>query len=185
VIPEAVLTNTAIDIICIKHMLRTTSKGRESLRIRDFRRSLRALEREVELSLASQTECCGVTSAQCHLLLEIDARGKASIGELAEALELDPSTLSRTADGLVKAGLVSRADDPLNRRRQILCLLPPGKEKVDYIDSACDEYYEGILAGADGPRRIALADAVAYLAGSIRAKRLSGVSCCPAPKKGG
>jgi DNA-binding MarR family transcriptional regulator len=147
--------------------------------IRDFRRSLRTLEREVELSLASQTECCGVTSAQCHLLLELEARGSSSIGELAEALELDPSTMSRTADSLVRAGLVLRADDPANRRRQMLDLSAAGKKKTDYINDSCDEYYRTVLDGAGGDRRSALADAVAYLASAIRSKRLEGVSCCP------
>jgi DNA-binding MarR family transcriptional regulator len=158
--------------------------------VRSFRRTLRALEREVELSLASQTECCGVTSAQCHILLEVESRGSASIGELAEALELDPSTLSRTADSLVRAGLVSRADDPANRRRQILALLPPGREKVDYINAACDEYYEAVLAdaegqSAEGQSRREIAEAVAYLAAAIRAKRLQGLSCCPMPQAKG
>jgi DNA-binding MarR family transcriptional regulator len=149
--------------------------------IRDFRRSLRALEREVELSLASQTECCGVTSAQCHLLLELEARGGSSVGELAEALELDPSTMSRTADSLVRSGLVSRAFDPSNRRRQLLGLSRLGKEKADYINGVCDEYYGTVLGGAPGDRRRELADAVAYLAAAIRARRLEGISCCPPP----
>jgi DNA-binding MarR family transcriptional regulator len=147
--------------------------------VREFRRSLRALEREVELSFASQTECCGVTSAQCHLLLELEARESASIGELAEALELDPSTMSRTADSLVRAGLVSRADDPANRRRQMLDLSPAGKKKVDYINDTCNEYYRTVLDAAGAERKGALTEAVAYLAAAIKAKRLEGVSCCP------
>jgi DNA-binding MarR family transcriptional regulator len=147
--------------------------------LREFRRSLRALEREVELSLASQTECCGVTSAQCHILLEIEARGRASIGELAESLELDPSTLSRTADSLVKAALVSRFDDPANRRRQILELLPLGRNKVDYINRVCDEYYEGVLAGAGGTRSSEIVGAVITLARAIRGKRLEIKGCRP------
>jgi DNA-binding MarR family transcriptional regulator len=149
--------------------------------VREFRRSLRALEREVELSLASQTECCGVTSAQCHILLELEARGSSSVGELADALELDPSTMSRTADSLVRSGLVSRADDPDNRRRQILGLSPEGKEKADVINEACDEYYMTVLEGAGRERGSALTDAVAYLAAAIREKRLSGDSCRPGP----
>jgi DNA-binding MarR family transcriptional regulator len=148
-----------------------------SIPVRDFRRSLRALEREVERSLASQTECCGVTGAQCHLLLEIADHSSASIGELAESLELDPSTLSRTADTLVRANLVSRVDDPANRRRQILALSPAGREKVDFIDALCDRYYESILAEAEATQRSEIISAVGYLARSIRAKRLPGVSC--------
>jgi DNA-binding MarR family transcriptional regulator len=142
--------------------------------LREFRRSLRALEREVELSLASQTECCGVTSAQCHIILELEARGSSSVGELAEALELDPSTMSRTADSLVRAGLATRADDPGNRRRQILDLSPEGRKKADYINEACDEYYRTVLEGAGRERGSVLTDAVAYLAAAIRAKRLEG-----------
>lgn len=152
--------------------------------VRAFRRSLRALEREVELSLDAQTECCGVTSAQCHLLLEIDDRDNASIGELADALELDPSTLSRTAESLVRAGFVSRADDPSNRRRQILQLLPAGRDKVAYINDRGDEYYKGVLAGAARSEREALADSVAYLAQAIRAKRLGGEASCGPDAKG-
>jgi DNA-binding MarR family transcriptional regulator len=170
-----VLTYYVLHIICIVHMSST---------VRAFRRSLRALEREVELSLDAQTECCGVTSAQCHLLLEIDERENASIGELADALELDPSTLSRTADSLVRAGLVSRADDPSNRRRQILELLPAGRDKVAYINDRCDEYYEGVLAGAAVSGREALADAVSYLAEAIREKRLGGEASCRPETKG-
>jgi DNA-binding MarR family transcriptional regulator len=164
----------------------STNKGPglgSPLSVRNFRRSLRALEREVELSLLSQTECCGVTNAQCHILLELEARGNTSVGELAEALELDPSTMSRTADSLVRAGLVSRVDDPANRRRQLLDLTSSGKEKADYINEVCDEYYSAVLAGADKKRGNALADDLAYLATAIRTQRLKGVSCCPQSKK--
>jgi DNA-binding MarR family transcriptional regulator len=147
--------------------------------VREFRRSLRALEREIELSLASQTDCCGVTSAQCHILLELEARGSSSVGELASVLELDPSTMSRTADSLVKAGLATRVDDPSNRRRQILDLSPEGRKKADYINRVCDEYYRDILEGPGAERETTLAETVAYLAAAIREKRRSGLPCSP------
>jgi len=158
-------------------------QGPSGTSVRDFRRSLRALEREVELSLASQTECCGVTSAQCHILLEVEGRGSPSIGELAEALELDPSTLSRTVDSLVKAKLVSRVDDPSNRRRQLVELLPLGLAKVEYINLVCDEYYDGVLSSAEGLGRGEIGRVVAFLAEAIRSKRLSGSCCIPATAK--
>jgi DNA-binding MarR family transcriptional regulator len=152
--------------------------------IREFRRALSALEREVELSLADQSDCCGVTSAQCHLILELDSRGSASVGELAGALELDPSTLSRAVDSLVKAGFASRREDQSNRRRLILELTEAGQEKADYINDACDAYYEEILAQADEPRRRALSESVAYLAQAIKVKRVGAAPCCAGkPKK--
>jgi DNA-binding MarR family transcriptional regulator len=151
--------------------------------MRSFRRALRALEREVELSLASQTECCGVTSAQCHLLLAMAERGTSSVGELALELELDQSTLSRTADGLVKAGLASRAEDEGNRRRVLLGLTAAGKKKAEFIDRSCDAYYEDVLAEAGPERRKSLAEDVAFLAQAIRAKRKALGSCCSPKEK--
>lgn len=113
---------------------------------RSFRHSLRALERQVELSLAAETECCGVTPAQCHLLLAVEEAGEPSVGDLASDLELDASTLSRTVDRLVKAGLLLRREDPDNRRRQLVSLSGAGCGKVAEINGLCDLYYGGLLA---------------------------------------
>jgi len=85
----------------------------------------------------------------------------------------------------VRAGLVSRADDPANRRRQILELLPDGMDRPISINRSCDEYYETILAGADGGRREALSETISYLASAIRANRLRGISCGSASDKKG
>ena len=114
--------------------------------IRAFRRSLRALERQVELSLADETECCGVTPAQCHLLLAVEEGGEPSVGDLAAGLELDASTLSRTVDKLVKAGLLQRREDPGNRRRQLVSLSDEGRSKAALINGLCDASYAGLLA---------------------------------------
>jgi DNA-binding MarR family transcriptional regulator len=156
---------------------RSQARGAAEPPVRSFRRSLRALEREIELSVAAETECCGVTVAQCHLLLELEHRGPSSIGELADALCLDQSTLSRTADSLVKAGLATRADDPANRRRQILELARAGRDKADLINRRCDARYESILGGAEGRDRESMARTVAFLAGALRKLRSEGSSC--------
>jgi DNA-binding MarR family transcriptional regulator len=151
--------------------------------IRNFRKMLRSLERQVELTLAAQTECCGVTPAQCHLLLEAGETKEASIGELAASLELDASTLSRTVDGLVKAGLLSRKEDSANRRRQLVTLSAAGREKVDYIDDVCDRYYAGLLGSLTEAEAATLREALPLLVKLLRSWRLSGQgsSCCAAP----
>jgi len=152
---------------------------------RAFRAALRSLEREVELALLAQTECCGVSLAQCHLLLELEARGPGSIGDFAAALELDASTLSRTSDGLVRAGLASREEDPANRRRQILGLSPAGAAKVGAINELCDAWYGSILDGIPERRRRAAVESLGLLADSLRAARARGGGCCavPAPRE--
>ena len=154
------------------------------LPIREFRRDLRSLERHVELALISQTECCGVTPAQCHLLLEVEEEGEASVGELASALELDASTLSRTVDGLVKTGLLERREDPENRRRQLVCLSAAGRAKTDFINSVCDRYYEGLLAALPEEEAGVILKALPLIVLALRAWRSRGESgaCCQETK---
>jgi DNA-binding MarR family transcriptional regulator len=115
--------------------------------LRRFRQGLRALERRVEQALEDQTSCCGISVAQCHLILEIDEAGAGSIGFFAERLELDLSTLSRTVESLVRAGLALRAADPGDRRRQLVALSADGMERAKAIHESCDAYYAALLAG--------------------------------------
>lgn len=143
------------------------------LSLRDFRRALRSLEREVELALQAQTGCCGVSSAQCHLLLSIEEADRASIGDLASTLELDASTISRSVDGLVKGGLVERREDPENRRRQIVRLSEAGKAKADSINRTCDRYYRRLLDSLPPAEAHALRVSLPIFARALRAFRLS------------
>lgn len=141
--------------------------------IRNFRKGLRALERQVELALIAQTECCGVTPAQCHLLLAVEEAGEASVGDLASVLELDASTLSRTVDGLVRAGILGRREDPANRRRQLIRLTPSGREKADSINDLCDRYYDGLLASLPAGETEMLMAALPLFAKTMRAWRFA------------
>ncbi len=141
--------------------------------IRSFRKGLRALERQVELALIAQTECCGVTPAQCHLLLAVEEAGEASVGDLAVVLELDASTLSRTVDGLVRAGILDRREDPDNRRRQLVSLSASGREKADSINDLCDRYYERLLASLPAGEKDMLMAALPLFATTMRAWRFA------------
>ncbi len=181
----------------------TGSEGDPESRVpvRDFRRALRLLERQVERTLASQTGCCGVTVAQCHLLLELDQAeftgsdsGAGSgagpdrlaglepglgVGDCARALELDASTLSRTVDSLVKSGLVSRKEDANNRRRQIVALTEAGRARVAGIHSLCDSYYGRILDSFPQASRKILAEGITALAAALRSQPFDGCASAP------
>jgi len=148
--------------------------------IRDFRKGLRVLERRVELALIAQTECCGVTPAQCHLLLEVEGASEASVGDLAASLELDASTLSRTVDGLVKAGLLARREDPANRRRQLVCLTLPGRERARFINDNCDRYYGNLLAALPTGKADTLLEVLPLFIDAMSGRRLPGGvgACC-------
>jgi DNA-binding MarR family transcriptional regulator len=72
----------------------------------------------------------GVTGPQRFTVRMLGAEGPLSAGELAEHLELHPSTLTGVLERLVRAGLVSRSIDPGDGRRAVLALTEAGR-RVD------------------------------------------------------
>lgn len=153
--------------------------------IRDFRSNLRLLEREIVTQLEGETRCCGVTLAQCHSLLELSQR-EHSLTALADALDLDTSTLSRTVESMVKAGLCERTTVADDRRSVRLALSALGRSKVNTINQTCDEYYGKVLEQLSDADRRQVIRSVGILADAMRGLRVSGEgqpSCCSAPKK--
>lgn len=151
--------------------------------IATFRQALRRLEAEIGINLSGETSCCGVTMAQCHLLLEIDRyRGTAgtSLTELASDLRADKSSLSRTLDALVREGLAARGENPENRRKISISLTEKGKAKADYINALCDASYAGVFELIPEDKRQAVIESVALLAGAMREARNqeSKTTCC-------
>ena len=146
--------------------------------IRGFRRDLRTLEREVVFSLSADAGCCGVTFAQCHLLLEVEQRGTTSITGLATALELDKSTLSRTVDVMVRAGLLSRESDPASRRQQVIGLTTRGKQKAETINTACDASYGRLFDFIPAAKRKTVIASVSILAEAMHQMRMQPDSAC-------
>jgi DNA-binding MarR family transcriptional regulator len=146
--------------------------------IRDFRTNLRVLEREVEMSMASEAGCCGVTFAQCHLLLEVERQGRTSVTELASILELDKSTLSRTVDSACRAGLMDRTVDPSSRRQQVICLTAKGRQTAEAINGQCDESYTRLFDFIPRDKRSSVVRSVAILAEAMRQKRRNPEEAC-------
>ena len=114
-------------------------------KVRQFRRRLRRVEREITNQLKDETVCCGVSTAQCHVLLEIGEQGATTISNLAAILRLDKSTLSRTIEGLVRIGLVERVIDPNDRRYMRVTLSDQGKNVFESINQMCDIFYTKVL----------------------------------------
>jgi DNA-binding MarR family transcriptional regulator len=109
--------------------------------IRSFREKLRRLEREIGWQLKSDTECCGVTLAQCHIIVEIGNKGETSVVDLSSALGLDTSTLSRHINGMVNVGLADRILNPKDRRYVSITLTPQGRKVYESIEDICNAKY--------------------------------------------
>ena len=151
--------------------------------LRAFRSRLRLLEREIGRCLEEQTDCCGVTVAQCHVLLEMDGLRNVNLKALADRLELDKSTLSRAIDTLVELGLVARKEDPENRRQQILSLSKAGQRRVADIHQRCDAYYQQMLARVPTVELPAIVRGIEGLAEAMLAQRKDAgrLQCCKEP----
>jgi DNA-binding MarR family transcriptional regulator len=110
-----------------------------------FKSKLRLVGQRIGNRFKNEIVCCGVSLAQCHVLIELDQQCCCSLKALAEALGLDISTLSRTVDTLVKEGYVKREENPSDRRSINLTLSEKGREKTNYINTKSDEYYKEVL----------------------------------------
>jgi DNA-binding MarR family transcriptional regulator len=148
---------------------RLRGAGEDLLGVRRLREDLRVLERETGAPFEPDGACCGVTTAQCHTLLEIAARGPVSLAELAEALGVDASTMSRAVQGLVLIGLVAREASASDRRAVSITLTAQGRTVTKRIDRTFNTYLGAALAAVPADRRTAVLEGVGLLAAAVRA----------------
>jgi DNA-binding MarR family transcriptional regulator len=153
--------------------------------IRRFREAIRVLERETTGQLRSETNCCGVSLAQCHTLLELQSAEPISLTDLANRFALDQSTLSRTVEGMVRSGLLARIANPNDRRAIRIGLTPKGRKAAEEIHQRCDAFYASLLGDLSPAKQAVVLDGVIFLAEGIRQQRSKscGSSCCSTPPK--
>jgi DNA-binding MarR family transcriptional regulator len=74
-----------------------------------------------------------LTMAQAKLLYVVTASGDLSMSEVAHRLGVTISTASGAVDHLVSVGLLSRVDDPANRRQVVVSVTPFGLETLEQL----------------------------------------------------
>jgi len=85
--------------------------------------------RQLELALAEH----GMSLVHHAVLSALDDFGPQSQQQLADSLDLDKSHLVARIDQLVDGGMVTRNQDPTDRRRNQIALSPAGKSLVDTL----------------------------------------------------
>jgi DNA-binding MarR family transcriptional regulator len=79
----------------------------------------------------------GLSLTQCKAILEIGGHGEAmpscGLKELAGKLGTSTPAMSRAVEDLVKKRLVTRIEDPVDRRAKRIELTPKGRQVVDEI----------------------------------------------------
>jgi DNA-binding MarR family transcriptional regulator len=93
----------------------------------------------------------GLTMGDYEVLVRLsEAEGqRLRMCDLATALQLSPSGLTRRLDGLVRSGLVERVASPSDRRVMFAALTPSGSAKLveaapDHVASVRNRFLKGL-----------------------------------------
>ena len=139
----------------------------------DLRELIRILVRNLGLLEKDQAGCCGVTLAQCHAIVEVGRSKEINLNNLAELLNLDKSTMSRTIENLVNQNLVLREIHTENRRYIKIKLTEKGVEIFRGIEANMDDYYNNIISLIPADKKIQVLDSLQILVDTLKVNK-----CC-------
>jgi DNA-binding MarR family transcriptional regulator len=151
-------------------------------KVKSLREKLRILEREAFGVFNIEKECCGLTISQCHTLIEIGNKGDISLIDLADSLNLDTSTLSRTIQGLVMIGLVRRTTNEKDRRYVTISLTNQGHEVYKRIEEAYNAFVGRIFDRIPGKKHDEILTSLEIFADAVK-KVNDATGCCRKGKK--
>jgi len=75
-----------------------------------------------------------LTLEQVFTLFILEEKSGWSLGEIAELLDRDKTTVTRMIDGLENRNLVIRVQDELDRRKKLTYLTNEGRQKLKQIE---------------------------------------------------
>jgi DNA-binding MarR family transcriptional regulator len=104
-----------------------------------------------------------LTIAQLKSLFFISNQGCTNLGKLAAALGVTPTNTTGIADRLVKQGLVSREENPENRRMLLLRATAKGEELVAKLRERRRGYMSEVLQTMSVDELITLSQGLASL----------------------
>lgn len=134
----------------------------------EFSDSIRVIERKLDRQFSSGDCCCGITVPECHMLMALHQKGGMTIKQLSLFLDLDKSTVSRTADGLFKSGLIERLENPEDRRYTDLRLTGKGFKLTDEINGIWNNIYDEIFLNIPGDKHSIVIESFKLFAGALR-----------------
>jgi DNA-binding MarR family transcriptional regulator len=105
--------------------------------------------------------------AQLELMSCLAEQPHARPGEVARALRLAPNTVTTLVNGLVRAGMVGRADDPADRRTVRLSLTPAGADALAGWEARNEQIIGRAQRNLGDDQRLALRTALPALAALI------------------
>lgn len=146
-----------------------------SIKLREI---IRKLERKLGILEENELSCCNISLAQCHALVEIGRAKTISLNELAELLNLENSTMSRTVSNLVNSGYVKRDIDATDRRYLTISLTESGQDLFNQIETSMGSYYQDIFSQIAENKRDQVIESLNLLLDAIEKSNCCGGSNC-------
>lgn len=112
--------------------------------------------------------CFGVSVSQCYTLQALADLGSLTMGELAQHLSLEISSVTRLVDQLVERKLVRRFEDPGDRRVRRVETTDRGRALVSSIREDLIREHEAVLRQLPEESREAVISAMAHLLTAFR-----------------
>ncbi|PKN42857.1 MAG: hypothetical protein CVU60_03435 [Deltaproteobacteria bacterium HGW-Deltaproteobacteria-18] len=140
-----------------------------SIEIDKFQSIMDELNRRCHERFRAQCEFFGVSEAELRCLRNFENQRYMTSRDLAAALGVVKSRVTKIVDGLEKKGFLQRTPDPGDSRVILFSLTPLGKEKWDAARGHVQAVNAAILARLSESQRIEMLSALAMLKVSMDA----------------
>lgn len=144
--------------------------------VKSLRQKVEQLEFNKSWRSKEELVCCGITLAQCQILMELGKTEELCIAELADTLGIDSSTLSRTINRMVESDLVNRMTKSSDRRYVSLSLTEKGKNLYTVIDNKRNEDYTKIFELIPEHKRKQVMESFEVFIEALKASKRNGCS---------
>ena len=125
--------------------------------------ALRKASRRVSQLYDTALGPTGLKTTQRAILTHIGRSEPATVGELAEALVMDPGALAHTLKPLGRDGLVAVAVDPDDRRNRLITMTQRGRAKLAETDALWEKAQRGFEAALGRAKSDSLREALRFL----------------------
>jgi DNA-binding MarR family transcriptional regulator len=142
---------------------------------------LREVARLYVRAQRTAADCCGTTSTQCQMLIELDRAGPIPMNDLGSRLSLEKSWVSRAVDTLVNEGLVAKTPNPQDSRSWVLSLTAAGRRRCKSLNAQLDGHAERLMSRFKEAEQDIVNQGLALILRALRED--AGLqACCPIPE---
>jgi DNA-binding MarR family transcriptional regulator len=139
--------------------------------------ALRKASRRISQLYDTALAPSGLKTTQRAILVQIGHSERTTVGELAEALAMDPGALAHTLKPLERDGLIAVAVDPDDRRNRLITLTRRGRTKLAETEALWAKAQRGFEAAFGRADSEALREGLRFLISADFAATFENVLC--------